>query len=109
VPAYANGPTVERDHFDEMYVALRDWDRWDEPWRGAYNRVTPAHTARAATLVVEGTVVPTALAWNTVPGPDNAKPALHYMSDLGDVEKPEPTTHKDFIAVDYHGKAVSHL
>jgi kynurenine formamidase len=50
-----------------------------------------------------------ALPWNTVPGPDNAKPALHYMSDLGDVEDPEPSAHKDFIAVDYHGKAVSHL
>ena len=50
-----------------------------------------------------------ALPWNTRPGPDNRKPALHHMTDLGDVESPEPSTHKDFIAVDYHGKAVTHL
>jgi kynurenine formamidase len=106
---YANGPAVPRGSFDETYRALRDWDRWDEPWRGAYNRVTQAHTARAAALVTSGIVVPTALPWNTRPGPDNAKPALHYMSDLGDVQAPEPSTHKDFIAVDYHGKSVSHL
>ncbi|CAM5732599.1 Cyclase family protein OS=Streptomyces alboniger OX=132473 GN=CP975_15240 PE=4 SV=1 [Streptomyces alboniger] len=31
------------------------------------------------------------------------------MSDLGDVEASEPSCHKDFIAVDYHGKGVSHL
>lgn len=109
MPEYANGPAVPRERFDETYLALRDWNRWDEPWRGAYNRVTPAHTARAAALVTSGVVVPTALPWNTVPGPDNTKPALHYMSDLGDVEAPEPSTHKDFIAVDYHGKSVSHL
>jgi kynurenine formamidase len=31
------------------------------------------------------------------------------MTDLGDVERPEPSAHKDFIAVDHHGKAVTHL
>jgi kynurenine formamidase len=50
-----------------------------------------------------------ALPWNTRPGPDNRKPALHHMTDLGDVEAPEPSTHKDFIAADYHGKGVTHL
>jgi kynurenine formamidase len=106
---HANGPAVPRGSFDETYLALRDWDRWDQPWRGAYNRVTPAHSARAAALAVSGIVVPTALPWDTVPGPDNTKPALHYMSDLGDVEAPEPSVHNDFIGVDYHGKSVSHL
>ncbi len=31
------------------------------------------------------------------------------MVDLGDVEAPEPSAHKDFIGVDYHGKAMTHL
>jgi kynurenine formamidase len=44
-----------------------------------------------------------------VAGPDNAKPALHYMTQIGDLEPPEPTVHKDFIGIDYHGKAASHL
>ncbi|WDV49266.1 cyclase family protein [Streptomyces coeruleorubidus] len=50
-----------------------------------------------------------ALPWNTMPGPDNGRPALHHLTELGDVEPPEPTCHKDFIAADYHGKGVSHL
>lgn len=47
--------------------------------------------------------------WDSVPGPDNPKPALHQMTELADVTAPEPTVHKDFIASDYHGKAQTHL
>jgi kynurenine formamidase len=104
-----NGPARTRNEFDTLFDTLRSWGRWTPADRGAWNRVTPAHVQRAAALVRTGTVVPMALPWNTVPGPDNGKPALHYMSELGDIEAPEPTCHKDFIAVDYHGKAVSHL
>ncbi|WP_131746227.1 cyclase family protein [Frankia sp. Cppng1_Ct_nod] len=104
-----NGPPVSREEFEAIFEQVSAWGRWSTPERGAWNRLTPAHAHAAAQLVRSGVVVPMALPWNTVPGPDNAKPALHYMSDLGDVEAPEPSTHKDFIAVDYHGKAVSHL
>ncbi|UQA91447.1 hypothetical protein [Streptomyces halobius] len=57
------------------------------------------------------TVVPLGRPWSTAPGPDNSKPALHYMSGFGDTAAPapEPTTYKDVIAADYHGTAVSHL
>ncbi|UKY48151.1 cyclase family protein [Streptomyces inhibens] len=104
-----NGPAVSRQEFDALFATVRTWGRWAPADRGAWNRVTPDHVRRAAALVRSGTVVPMARPWNTVPGPDNSKPALHYMSALGDVEPAEPSTHKDFIAVDYHGKAVSHL
>ncbi|KOG42414.1 cyclase family protein [Streptomyces resistomycificus] len=104
-----NGPSLSREEFDLLFDTLRTWGRWSPADRGAWNRVTPAHVQRATALVRTGTTVPTALPWNTVPGPDNGRPALHYMSDLGDVEAPEPSCHKDFIAVDYHGKGVSHL
>jgi kynurenine formamidase len=104
-----NGPRVSRAEFERIFERVRTWGEWSRPERGAWNRITPAHACAAARLVRDGLVVPTALPWNTVAGPDNARPALHYMSDLGDVEAPEPSTHKDFIAVDYHGKAVSHL
>lgn len=104
-----NGPSLSREEFDTLFDTLRTWGRWTPADRGAWNRVTSAHVQRATALVRSGTTVPMALPWNTVPGPDNGKPALHYMSDLGDVEAPEPSCHKDFIAVDYHGKGVSHL
>ncbi|MEU1168044.1 hypothetical protein ABZ372_50745, partial [Streptomyces sp. NPDC005921] len=104
-----SGPAVSRQEFDALFASLRTWGRWRPADRGAFNRVTAGHARRAAALVRSGTVVPTALPWNTRPGPDNPKPALHHMTDLGDVESPEPATHKDFLAADYHGKGVSHL
>ncbi|MFJ7073742.1 cyclase family protein [Streptomyces sp. NPDC098781] len=108
-PPADNGPLVPREEFDALFERVRTWGRWTPADRGAWNRVTPDHVRRATALVRTGTTVPMALPWNTVPGPDNSRPALHYMSDLGDVEPPEPSCHKDFIAADYHGKGVSHL
>ncbi|TVL91592.1 cyclase family protein [Streptomyces sp. SAJ15] len=104
-----NGPAVSREEFDELFASVRTWGRWDPAERGAWNRVTPEHVRRAADLVRSGTVVPMARPWDTAAGPDNRRPALHYMSDLGDVEPPEPATHKDFVGADYHGKAITHL
>ncbi|WP_030854516.1 cyclase family protein [Streptomyces sp. NRRL F-4474] len=107
--AARGGPGVTRAEFDSLFASVRAWGRWSEADRGAWNRVTGEHVRRAAALVRSGTTVQLGLPWNTRAGPDNTRPALHYMSDLGDVEAPEPATHKDFIAADYHGKAVSHL
>ncbi|MER6566237.1 cyclase family protein [Streptomyces sp. NPDC001093] len=104
-----NGPAVSRREFDVLFEAVRTWGRWMPADRGAWNRVTANHVRRATAGVRSGVVVPLALPWNTRPGPDNRRPALHHMTDLGDVESPEPSTHKDFIAADYHGKGVTHL
>ena len=104
-----NGPAVTRREFDALFEAVRTWGRWSPADRGAWNRVTADHVRRAAARVRTGTVVPLALPWNTRPGPGNRKPALHHMTDLGDVEAPEPSVHKDFIAADYHGKGITHL
>lgn len=104
-----NGPAVSRQEFDALFEAVRMWGRWASADRGAWNRVTPDHVQRATARVRSGTVVPMVLPWNTRPGPDNHRPALHHMTDLGDVEAPQPSTYKDFLAVDYHGKGVTHL
>ncbi|MFJ9566607.1 cyclase family protein [Streptomyces fuscichromogenes] len=103
------GAIVSRREFDAVFDAVRTWGRWNPADRGAWNRVTEDRVRRATDTVRHGRVVPLALPWNTVPGPDNPRPALHHMTDLGDVQSPEPATHKDFIAADYHGKAVTHL
>ncbi|MCX5609922.1 cyclase family protein [Streptomyces sp. NBC_00047] len=104
-----HGATVSREEFDALFESVRTWGRWAAADRGAWNRVTAGHVQRATALIRSGTVVALGRPWDTRPGPDNAKPALHYMSDLGDVEAPEPSVYKDFLAVDYHGKGVSHL
>ncbi|MFD8145723.1 cyclase family protein [Streptomyces sp. NPDC059708] len=102
-------PRVSRREFDALFAAVRTWGRWEPADRGAWNRVTPDHVLRAAALVRDGTTVPLGRPWDTRPGPDNPRPALHHMTDLGDVEPPEPSAHKDFLGADYHGKSVSHL
>lgn len=95
--------------FDALFEELKRWGRWPEPSRGAWNELRPAHTLAAAKLVSSGRVVTTALPWATEVAIDNPKPALHYMTDLGDREAPEPSTNKDFIGIDYHGKSSTHL
>ncbi|WP_284580636.1 cyclase family protein [Streptomyces sp. 2P-4] len=104
-----HGPLLSRAEFDGLFDSVRTWGRWTPAGRGAWNRVTPDHVRRAAALVRSGRTVPLGLPWDTRPGPDNGRPALHHMTDLGDVEPAEPATHKDFLAADYHGKAVTHL
>ncbi|MFF4263724.1 cyclase family protein [Streptomyces virginiae] len=104
-----NGPAVSREEFDALFASVRTWGRWAAADRGAWNRVTVRHARGATAAVRDGTVVPLARPWDTRPGPDNTKPALHYMSDLGDVQAPEPSVYKDFLGADYHGKGVTHL
>src|ERR1044072_8787533 len=105
----SNGPAVSREEFDALFAAVRAWGRWAPAGRGAWNRVTPGHVRRAMARVRSGVFVPLARPRDTRAAPDNSKPALHHMTDLGDLEAPEPSVHKDFLAADYHGKGITHL
>ncbi|MGW3042344.1 cyclase family protein [Kitasatospora sp. NPDC001159] len=96
-----NGPAMTREEFDALFRQMRR-DRLPGPVEGR-RRVA------AAGLVRTGEVVAMGRPWDSVPGPDNRRPALHQMTELADVTAPEPTVHRDFIASDYHGKAQTHL
>lgn len=106
-----NGPAVSLKDFTALFDSIKSWNEYSPAIleRGALNHITADVVKAASTNVISGEVVPMALPWNTVPGPDNHKPALHYMTELGDTPNEEPTCNKDFIGVDYHGKAVSHF
>jgi len=108
---FENGPALTKVQFDELYDRLKTWSDYSSTTleRGALNHITPAIVQAAASNVQTGEIIPLALPWNTVSGPDNAKPAAHYMVSLAEFEAPEPTSNRDYIAVDYHGKAVSHM
>lgn len=103
------GPAVSVEQFEQVFEDVKTWGTYESPSAGAWQTLTPEGVIGAASLVRSGRVVSTALPWNTTSGPSNANPALHYMTDLGVREAPEPSCNKDFIGVDYHGKAVSHL
>ena len=109
--AFDNGPALSFAEFDALFEKTKTWSHYNDAniERGALNFIDADVVKAALAEVKSGRVVPMALPWNTVAGPDNSKPALHYMTELGDVEDPEPTCNKDFIGVDYHGKASSPL
>ena len=105
-----NGPALTRDEFDALFDRLRRWGEQTEPdQRGALAGLDDAQRLRALAAARTGTTIGLAHPIDKQVGPDNNKPALHHMVDLGDIEAPEPSAHKDFIGLDYHGKATSHL
>jgi kynurenine formamidase len=104
------GPALSSHEFDALFDSLAAWRR------GAHARESgrlgdrgPADVLAAVRAVRHGETVSLALPIDCEAGPDNTRPALHHMVDLGDVEPAEPTTHKDFLGLDYHGKSVTHL
>lgn len=109
--SFDNGPAMTFSEFDSLFESTKTWSQYSAAniERGALNFIDAEVVKNSLTCVKSGRVVPLALAWNTVAGLDNSKPALHYMTELGDDEAPEPTANKDFIGIDYHGKASSHL
>ena len=107
---WADHPTVSLAEFEGMVRAVSNWGRWGpEDDRGTLNLLTPGRVVAAARLVKSGRTVSMALDWNTVAGPDNPRPALHYVTQLGDRDPGEPQTNADFIGSDFHGKACSHM
>lgn len=107
-----NGPAVSHKDFLALFDTLKSWSEYNDSTleRGALNNITPEVVKAATALVKTGEVVTMGLPWNTESGPDNHKPALHYMTELSiDTPHESPNCNKDFIGVDYHGKAVSHL
>ena len=108
---FDNGPAISASDFDAIFQKTKTWSQYTDAniERGALNFIDADVIKNAIAQVKTGRVVPMALPWNTVAGVDNSKPALHYMTEIGDIEEPEPTCNKDFIGVDYHGKASSHL
>ncbi|WP_322769657.1 cyclase family protein, partial [Frankia sp. Cr1] len=108
---FANGPLVAAADFQDQFDRLKRWGRGAAPADpgGAPAAVTCDEVLAALATPRTGEVVSLSLPWDRTGGSHNPRPALHHMVDRGDVEAPEPSAHKDFIAIDYHGKAVSHL
>jgi hypothetical protein len=101
---------VSLDEFDQLVREVSNWGRWGkDDERGAMNLLTPDRIVEGARLVRSGRTVSMSLPWNTEAGPDNPRPALHYMTQLGDRDPGEPQTNADFLGSDFHGKATSHL
>jgi len=106
-----NGPHISAAEFDGIFNSLKTWDQYspENIERGALNHITPAVVLAASQLISDGVVVSMSLPWNTVSGPDNQNPSLHYMTEMNDADDGDVGCNKDFIGTNFHGKAVSHF
>lgn len=98
--------------FDELFAKVCNWGRWGfDDERGTLNYITPEHVRAAAALVRSGRTVSLSLPINTVAGPDNPRPALHYMVQTFDLPSPqgEPQFATDFLGSEVHGDCKTHL
>jgi kynurenine formamidase len=98
--------------FDELFATVCNWGRWGlDDERGTLNYITPEHVRAAAALVRRGRTVSLSLPINTVSGPDNPRPALHYMVRTFDIPSPqgEPKFATDFLGSEVHGDCKTHL
>jgi len=98
--------------FDELFQKVCNWGRWGpDDERGTLNYITPAHIRAAAALVRSGRSVSLALPINTVAGPDNPRPALHYMVQTYDVKSDlgEPQFALDYLGSEFHGDCFTHI
>jgi kynurenine formamidase len=104
---------VARAEFDAIFASCSNTGRWGaEDERGALNFITAREVASAARLVRDGMAIGCGWPLDTVAGPDNPRPALHHMTKLADVHRPgspDLRTAADFVAIEFHGDAHSHI
>ena len=107
----ASSNLTARD-FDELFAKVCNWGRWGpDDERGTLNYITPAHVRAATALVRLGRTVSLSLPINTLAGPDNPRPAVHYMVRTFDIPSPRGATQSaaDFMGSEVHGNCTTHL
>ena len=102
---------VSRAEFDDLFQQVSNWGRWGmDDQRGTLNYIQPEHVRRAAGLVRSGRSVSMAVPINKVAGPDNPRPAIHYMVTSFDVpDCGEPQFSTDYLACEFHGDCHTHI
>jgi kynurenine formamidase len=103
---------VSKAEFEKLFQAVNNWGRWGpDDDRGTLNYIRPEHVRRAAGLVRSGRSVSMAIAVNKVAGPDNPRPAVHYMVQNFDYrsEVGEPQFCADYLASECHGDCHTHI
>jgi kynurenine formamidase len=103
---------VSLEEFDVIFEQVKNWGRWGpDDEMGTLNYITPQRVADAARLVRTGRRVSMALPINTVAGPDNPNPAIHYISLNHDIPVGPAglTFAMCFLGMVSHGDAHTHI
>ena len=111
-PSASRSPAISRKEFDALFESVKNWGRWgDEDVMGTLNFITADHVRRASALVRTGRSVSMSLPVNTVAGPDNPHPAIHYMTQMHDWDIGSGALRfaTDFLGMDFHGDCHTHI
>jgi kynurenine formamidase len=109
-----NAPPVTREYCEALFERVCNWARWGrQDQLGTLNLITPEKRLQAAALVREGVAIGLGNLWPVAPAPDNPWPAVHRMVRAGDdhlyPDVPGLSVALDFIGVECHGIATSHI
>jgi kynurenine formamidase len=106
------GTVISLAEFESMFESVKNWGRWGaDDERGTLNLITSETVRQAASLVRSGRNVSMAIPINTVAGPDNQNPAIHYMTQLfdWDIGSGKLRFAMDFLGMNFHGDCHTHI
>jgi kynurenine formamidase len=107
-----NPSFVSAKQFDELFQQVSNWGRWGaDDEKGTLNYLTTEKVRASAALVQSGRTISLSLPINTIAGPDNPRPAVHYMVKTHDIqpEHGEPRFAGDFLGSELHGDCRTHV
>lgn len=107
-----SGPKVSLEDFDRLFESVKNWGRWGpDDQLGTMNFITPDRVRAAAGLVRSGRRVSLQIPINTVAGPDNPNPAIHFVSQAHDIDIGSAGLRfgLDFLGMACHGDCHSHV
>jgi kynurenine formamidase len=105
-------PKVTLAEFERIFESVKNWGRWGpDDQLGTLNLITPERVRAAAALVRTGRRVSMAIPINTVAGPDNPNPAIHFVSQGHDIDIGSGGLRfgLDFMGMASHGDCHTHV
>ena len=110
--AMPSGAQVSIEEFEQIFESVKNWGRWGpNDQLGTLNFITPRHVRAAAGLVQSGRRVSLEIPINTVAGPDNPNPAIHFVSQAHDIDIGSGGLRfgLDFMGMACHGDCHTHV
>jgi len=107
-----SGRKVTMEEFDAIFESVKNWGRWGpDDQLGTLNLITPAMVRAAAGLVRSGRRVSMQIPINTVAGPDNPNPAIHFVTQGHDIDIGSRGLRfgLDFLGMAAHGDCHTHV
>jgi kynurenine formamidase len=98
--------------FERIFESVKNWGRWGaDDQLGTLNYITPQKVREAAALVTSGRRVSMQIPINTVAGPDNPNPAIHFVSQGHDIDIGSGGLRfgLDFLGMACHGDCHTHV